>query len=113
MFAWLTGKQFDPPTAPLRDYWVTAQVMLLEALPIGDTVAVGYIRILGIRCTPLRLQGMIEEAVDDGSVVWKQDDTHWAPVSLNELSRDLRGQIDPVNDECRWYQSGRVFFPES
>jgi hypothetical protein len=111
VFAWIKGKQFAPPTPPLVDYWVTAQVTLREAVPFGDQVAGAYIRSLGIRCEPLHLRSLIEATADDGSVVWNGEDTYWAPVVLNDLSRDLRRRINPGDHECVWHKSGRIYFP--
>jgi hypothetical protein len=112
VFGWFKGKQFAPPEPPLRDYWVTMQVSLKEPLPIeGGPPAVGYFRILGMRCTPLHLRSFIEESATDGSVVWGGDSTHWSEVVLNDLDRALRRTIDPRPDECVWHKMGRIYFP--
>ncbi len=112
MFGWLRGRQFTAPTPPLRDYWAMIQVALHEPKQFeGEKPAVGYVHILGLRCTPLRLQSLIRESASDGAVVWGKP-TEWREVSLNRLSRKLRGQIDPADDECVWHRSERIYFPE-
>lgn len=112
MFAWLRGKRFAPPESPLRDHWVTVDVRLHTPLSIegGGKPAVGYLRILGLRCTPLRLRSFVEEFVSDGTVVWQK--TEWHEIDLNRLSRSLRREIDVRQDECAWHLSGRIFFPD-
>jgi hypothetical protein len=112
MFGWLRGKRFAAPIPPLRDYWAMIQVALHEPVLLeGEKPAVGYLHILGLRCTPLRLQSLIQETESDGLVVWSKP-TEWREVSLNRLSRKLRSQIDPSSDECVWHRSGRIYFPE-
>lgn len=111
VFAWLRGKTFAPPQAPLRDHWVTVHVRLHAPLHFeGKKPAGGYFRILGLRCTPLRLRSLVEGLVSDGTVVWAK--TEWHEVDPNRLVRSLRREIDIRADECAWHQSGRVFFPE-
>jgi hypothetical protein len=81
-------------------------------LPIegGGKPAVGYLRILGLRCTPLRLRSFVEELVSDGTVVWPE--TEWHQVDPNRLIRSLRNEIDVRADECAWHLSGCIFFPD-
>jgi len=111
MFAWVRGKTFAPLEAPLRDHWVTVNVRLHAAVPFdGKKPAVGYIRILGLRCTPLRLRSFIEELISDGTVVWPK--TEWREVDPNRLVRRLRREISVRADECAWHLSGCIFFPE-
>jgi len=113
MLEWFRGKTFSPPTAPLRDYWVTIHVRLHEPLAVEDgEPAGGYFRILGVRCTPLRLRSLLEERAPDGAIV-RDDDTHWHEVSLNDLDRRLRASLSPADSECVWHESGRIYFPAS
>ena len=111
MFGWIRGKRFEPPTAPLRDFWVTVRVRLHERLHMDGRPADAYIRLFGIRCTPLHLPSLLAEQVTDGSVV-PGDSTHWNEVSLNDLSRDMRASIEVQDAECVWHASGRIYFPE-
>ena len=113
MLDWILGRRFDPPPAPLKDYWVSVHVRLYEphhpeAHPLVDS----YIRILGARCTPLRLPSLLAEQTSDGSVV-AGDDTHWHEVSLNQLERSLRASISVRDEECIWHVSGRIYFAGS
>ncbi|HEX2878536.1 MAG TPA: hypothetical protein VHO25_03255 [Polyangiaceae bacterium] len=111
MLSWLLGKRFEPPTPPLRDYWLTIHVRLHEPLAVeGQGPSVGYLRVFGVRCTPLHLHSFVEENATDGSVEWSQSES--ATIDINDLKRSLRNQLNPPNAECLWHQSGRIFFPE-
>jgi hypothetical protein len=112
MFTWILGKRFAAPKGPLRDHWVTANVRLHAPLPVegAGRPAAGYFRILGLRCTPLRLRSFVEEIVYDGLVLWPK--TEWHEVNLNRLNRSLRNEIDVRSQECVWHLSGCIFFPE-
>jgi hypothetical protein len=110
MFQWFTGKRFEAPAHPLRDYWLTVHVTLEEPLVSeGHAPSVGYLRILGVRCEPLRLHSFVDENTPDGTVRWTK--TEVAPVDINAMGRSLRNQIDPVAAECMWHASGKIYFP--
>jgi hypothetical protein len=113
MLDWLLGKRFDPPSPPLRDFWATIEVSLTDPYFVeGKPPADAYLRILGVRCTPIRIPSLLAEQVADGAVV-KGKNTHWHEISLNQLSRSLRGSITVTNAECVWHLSGRIYFPSS
>lgn len=113
MLDWILGRRFDPPSAPLKDYWVTVHVRLHEPHAVeGHPTADSYIRILGVRCTPLRLPSLLVEQTSDGSIVSGKN-THWHGVSLNHLERSLRASISVQDKECIWHVSGRTYFPSS
>jgi hypothetical protein len=110
MLNWLLGKRFEPPSAPLKDFWVTVHVRLAEPHVVEDhPPADAYLRMFGLRCTPIRLQSLLAEQVTDGSII-RDDDTHWHEVSLNELSRSLRAAVSVQDSECVWHVSGRIYF---
>jgi hypothetical protein len=113
MLDWLFGKRFAQPSPPLRDFWATIEVCLTEPYSVeGERPADAYLRILGVRCTPIRLPSLLAEQVADGTVV-KGKNTHWHEVSLNQLSRSLRASITVTDAECVWHVSGRIYFPSS
>ena len=112
LLGWIKGRQFEKPQPPLRDYWVIVEVRLSEPLPVEgeDKLARGYVRILGLRCEPLRLRSFIEEHVRDGVVLW--DETEWNEVDVNKLSRKLRRYITVDAGESSWHLSGHIYFSE-
>jgi hypothetical protein len=105
------------PVPPVRDYWVSARVDLHQPIladeedPDPLPPMIGYYRNFGIRCAPLSLRRIVEEAVrEDGLVRW--DDTEWERVDPATLHRDIRRRIVVPEGEGIWVTTGKAFFPE-
>jgi hypothetical protein len=111
------GFAIDDPVEPLRDDWVTMRVEFAEPLAVEDperdevSAIAEYMRVLGVRSVPDDVHSFIQQAVQDGTVVW--DQTEWQPVRLRDLDRSVRKQIMPIEWTGVWYQSGRILLPAS
>lgn len=107
---------YSSPRPPLQDFWVVICVRPKPGTSAGNSpwlppASVGYFQKVGVRAIPERLRAVLETMVAEGAISW--DETDFERIDLSDLDPDVLSRAKPIETECVWYRSGRVFFSES
>jgi hypothetical protein len=109
---WKKAPLAEPKTGE-RDILATVCIHLNTPLPSNERPnglpMVGYFCNISFRIAEGDPRIVLESVVSDGKINW--DDTEVHEVTVFDLARDIRKQIQAPDSNGVWYRGGRMFFP--